>query len=165
MKVRVDSYDLVVARVFLALVFVVDGISRISGTEATRHYMEAGHLPGVLVWPVILFEIGSGLLTAVGYQTRVVAPALALYCLLTAAVFHTTLSDQVQNLMLLKNIAMAGGFVLLAYVGPGRISVDSRLATPSLRIIAGAPGQVLVADGSSIVASPRQDQNNAGTFR
>jgi putative oxidoreductase len=132
---KINSYDLVIARSFLALIFVVEGISKISAADATRHYMQAKHLPGGLLWPVILFEIGSGLLTAVGYQTRVVAPALTVYCLLTAAIFHTSLSDQVQNLMLLKNIAMAGGFMLLSYVGAGRTSIDGRLATPSLRVI------------------------------
>ena len=123
----------------LALIFVVEGISKISDPDATRHYMQARHLPGGLLWPVIIFEIGSGLLTAVGYQTRVVAAALTVYCLLTALIFHTNLPDQVQNLMLLKNIATAGGFMLLTYVGAGRISIDGRLATPSLRVISGRP--------------------------
>ena len=135
MDTKINSYDLVIARCFLALIFVIEGISKISDADVTRHYMQARHLPGGLLWPVILFEIGSGLLTAVGYQTRVVAAALSVYCLLTAAIFHTSLSDQVQNLMLLKNIAMAGGFMLLSYLGAGRISIDGRLAIPSLRVI------------------------------
>jgi putative oxidoreductase len=134
---NINSYDLVIARFFLALIFVVEGVSKIASLDATRHYMQARHLPGGLLWPVILFEIGSGLLTAVGYRTRVVAAALTVYCLLTAAIFHASLSDQEQNLMLLKNIAMAGGFILLSYVGAGRISIDARLATPSFRIISG----------------------------
>jgi putative oxidoreductase len=136
---KINSYDLVIARCFLALIFVVEGISKISDPDATRHYMQARHLPGGLLWPVIIFEIGAGLLTAVGYQTRVVAAALTVYCLLTALIFHTSLPDQVQNLMLLKNIAMAGGFLLLTYVGAGRISIDGRLATHSLRVISGRP--------------------------
>jgi hypothetical protein len=67
----------------------------------------------------------------------VVAAALTVYCLLTAAIFHTSLSDQVQNLMLLKNIAMTGGFMLPSYVGGGPVSIDGKLATPSLRVISG----------------------------
>jgi putative oxidoreductase len=134
---KINSYDLVIARCFLALIFVVEGISKISDPDATRHYMHSRHLPGGLLWPVIIFEIGSGMLTAVGYQTRVVAAALTVYCLLTALIFHTSQPDQVQNLMLLKNIAMAGGFILLTYVGAGRISIDGRLASPSLRFVAG----------------------------
>ena len=135
MNTKINSYDLVFARCFLALIFVVEGISKISDADATRHYMQARHLPGGLLWPVIIFEISSGLLTAVGYQTRVVAAALTVYCLLTAAIFHTSLSDPVQNLMLLKNVAMAGGFMLLSYVGAGRISIDGRNANPPLRVI------------------------------
>jgi putative oxidoreductase len=136
-RTKINSYDLVIARVFLALIFVVEGISKIASADATRHYMQARHLPAALLWPVILFEIGSGLLIAVGYQTRVVAPALTVYCLLTAAIFHTSPSDQAQNLMLLKNIAMAGGFILLSYVGAGRNSIDARLTIPSFRVISG----------------------------
>ena len=132
---RVNAYDLVIARLFLALIFIVDGISRSGSTEATRHYLQSRHLPGALVWPVILFEISSGLLTLVGYRTRVVAAALAVYCLLTAAIFHTSLSNQVEDIMLLSNIAIAGGFILLSYVGAGRISFDSVLARPSLRVV------------------------------
>jgi len=132
---KINSYDLVIARSFLALIFVLEGIAKISDADATRHYMQARHLPGGLLWPVILFEIGSGLLIAVGYRTRVVAAALTVYCLLTAAIFHTSLSDHVQNLMLLKNIAMAGGFMLLSHVGAGRVSIDGRLAVPSLRVL------------------------------
>lgn len=138
MNAKINSYDLVIARSFLALIFVVEGICKIFDADATRHYMRGRHLPGGLFWPVILFEIGCGLLIAVGYQTRVVAAALSIYCLLTAAIFHTSLSDQVQNLMLLKNIAMAGGFMLLSYVGAGRISIDGRRAIPSLRVISGS---------------------------
>jgi uncharacterized protein YjeT (DUF2065 family) len=66
LNTKITSYDLVIARCFLALIFVVEGISKIFDPDATRHYMQAKHLPGGLLWPVIIFEIGSGLLAAVG---------------------------------------------------------------------------------------------------
>jgi uncharacterized membrane protein YphA (DoxX/SURF4 family) len=87
-------------------------------------------MPGLLVWPTVIFEIAAGLLILVGYKTRIVAAALAAYCLLTAAIFHSGISDQNQLINLLKNVAMAGGFMLLSSVGAGPISLDAR-STPS----------------------------------
>ncbi|MDH4260346.1 MAG: DoxX family protein, partial [Gammaproteobacteria bacterium] len=91
-----------------------------------RGYMEAMHVPGALLWPTILFEIGAGLSVAVGYRTRIVATLLAGFCLLTAAIFHNQFADQIQMIMFLKNLAMAGGFILMASVGPGSLSVDAK---------------------------------------
>jgi putative oxidoreductase len=91
--------------------------------------MEAMHVPGLLLWPTILFEIGAAALVIVGYRTRVVAALLAGFCLVTAAVFHSHFSDQIQMIMFLKNVSMAGGLVLLAAVGAGQFSIDARTGT------------------------------------
>jgi len=117
-----------VARVLLALIFVLSGLSKLGSAEAVRGYMEAMGVPGVLLWPTIAFEIGAGVLVMLGYRTRVVALLLAGFCLLTAAVFHRQFSDQIQLIMFLKNISMAGGFLLLAAAGPGAASLDARFA-------------------------------------
>jgi putative oxidoreductase len=68
------------------------------------------------LWPAILFEIGAGLLIIVGYKTRIVAALLAGFSVLTAAIFHNQFADQIQMIMFLKNLSMAGGFALLACV-------------------------------------------------
>jgi putative oxidoreductase len=80
----------------------------------------------LLLWPTIAFEIGAGVLVALGYRTRVVAFLLAGFCLVTATIFHHQLADQIQLIMFLKNVAMAGGFLLLTCVGPGSVSLDAR---------------------------------------
>ena len=126
MNIKVQPYAMALARVLMALIFILSGLSKIGTTDAVRGYMEAMHVPGALLWPTILFEIGAGLLVVVGYRTRIVATLLAGFCLLTAAIFHNQFADQIQTIMFLKNLAMAGGFVLLASVGPGSLSVDAK---------------------------------------
>lgn len=115
-----------IARVLMALIFILSGLSKLGAPDAVRGYMEAMGAPGVLLWPTIAFEIGAGVLVALGYRTRVIALLLAGFCLVTAAVFHHQFTDQIQMIMFLKNIAMAGGFLLLAAVGSGSASLDAK---------------------------------------
>jgi putative oxidoreductase len=126
MNTKTQPYAMAVARVLMALIFILSGLSKIGAAGAMRGYMEAMHIPGSLLWPTILFEIGAGLLIVVGYRTRIVATLLAGFCLLTAAIFHNQFADQIQMIMFLKNLAMTGGLALLASVGPGSLSVDAK---------------------------------------
>ncbi|WP_089041633.1 MULTISPECIES: DoxX family protein [Pseudomonas] len=126
MNAKTQSLIMVAARVLMALLFILSGVGKIDNPEAIRGYMEAMHLPAVLLWPTVVFEIGSGLLLVMGFKSRIVAWLLAGYCIVTAMIFHTQFSDQVQMAMFFKNVTMAGGFLLLAAVGAGGLSVDAR---------------------------------------
>ena len=116
-------------RVLIALIFVLAGLNKIGAIEGTQGYMEAMGVPGILIYPTILFEVGAGLAIMVGYQTRIVALALAGFCLITAFIFHNNLGDQTQFVLFMKNFAMAGGFMFLARDGAGQLSLDNRHAT------------------------------------
>lgn len=126
MNTKLQAPAIVIARVLMALIFVLSGLSKIGATDATLGYMEAMGVPGILLWPTIIFEIVAGLLIIVGYQTRISAFLLAGFCLVSAVVFHHQFADQIQMIMFLKNLAMAGGFLLLSSVGPGMISLDAK---------------------------------------
>lgn len=117
-----------VARVFLGQIFLLSGFFKISGYEGTQGYMEAMGVPGMLLPLVIALEIGGGLAIVAGWQTRWVSIALAAFTLAAAAIFHSNLSDQMQMIMFLKNIAITGGFILLAVHGAGGSSLDGRRA-------------------------------------
>lgn len=121
-----NPFAMAAARLLLALIFLQSGIAKLGAVDGTRAYIEAMHLPGQLAWPTIVFEIVAGALIVLGWQTRVTAALLALYCLVTAAIFHSHLADQMQLINFMKNVSMAGGFLLLACVGPGSLSVDAR---------------------------------------
>ncbi|MCC6916535.1 DoxX family protein [Nitrosomonas sp.] len=115
-----------IARLFLAQIFLFAGISKITGYAGTQGYMEATGIPGALLPLVILLEVGGGLAIIAGWQTRLVSIVLALFTLAAAAIFHNNLSDQMQMIMFMKNIAIAGGFILLAAHGAGGYSLDGR---------------------------------------
>lgn len=116
------------ARALMAVIFILSGVGKIGAYEATQEYMEAFGLPGMLLAPTILFEVGAGLALLVGFKMRYVAVLLAGFVIVTSVVFHADFSDQIQQIMFLKNFAMAGGFLLLAKYGAPGFSVDQFLA-------------------------------------
>ena len=119
-------------RVMIALIFVLSGLSKISAIEGTQGYMEAMGVPGILIYPVILFEVGAGLAIIAGFQTRIVALLLAGFTLFTAFIFHNQLGDQMQFIMFMKNVAIAGGLLFLVRNGAGELSLDNRRSTVAI---------------------------------
>ena len=115
-----------VARILLSHIFILAGINKISGYAGTQGYMESVGVPGMLLPLVIILEIGGGLAVLVGWQTRLVAYALAGFTALAAIIFHSNLADQMQMIMFMKNWAISGGLLLLAVNGAGALSLDNR---------------------------------------
>jgi putative oxidoreductase len=111
-------------RVLLATIFVIEGWLKITDYSGTISYMVENGVSGRLLPLVILTELGGGALVAVGLLTRWAAVALAGFCLLTALFFHMS-PDQAVHFY--KNLAMVGGFLLLAGFGPGDWSLDAWL--------------------------------------
>lgn len=122
------KYADVPARVLMAGIFILSGVGKIGAFAATQGYMEAFGLPGILLAPTIVFEVGAGLALLFGFKTRYVALWLGGFTIVAAVIFHTNFSDQIQQIMFLKNIAMVGGFLLLAKNGAPGFSVDQFLA-------------------------------------
>ena len=115
-----------IGRIMLALIFILAGIGKISDPAGTIGYMQSAGLPSLLLWPTIALELLGGIALVVGYKTRLVAFALAAFCILTAALFHNNFADQMQMILFLKNIAIAGGLLLLAVGGNTAYSMDNR---------------------------------------
>jgi len=121
-----------IARVFLGHIFLLAGLSKISAYQGTQGYMDAMGVPGVLLPLVILLEVAGGLAIISGWKTRWTAIALAAFSVVSAAIFHNNFGDQMQMIMFMKNIAIAGGFLLLAVHGAGAYSFDNRRNTSNL---------------------------------
>lgn len=115
-----------VGRILLASVFLLSGMSKISAFAATQGYMESVGLPGFLLAPTIAFEIFAAIAIIVGAYARIAAFLLAGFSLMTAFVFHFNFADQIQTIMFLKNISIAGGLLLLVSAGPGAFSLHAR---------------------------------------
>lgn len=125
----ISKYIDLPSRVLMASIFLLSGVGKISNFAATQGYMEAFGLPGFLLTPTIAFEIGAGLLILVGLGTRYVALVLSGFCIVTALIFHHDFGDQMQQIMFLKNLVMAGGFLILAKAGAPAFSVDRLIAS------------------------------------
>lgn len=123
---KMSKYSSVLARVLLAHIFVLAGMSKITAYAGTQGYMEMMGVPGMLLPLVIILELGGGLALVVGWQTRWMAYALAAFSVISAVIFHSNLSDQTQMIMFMKNFAIAGGLLLLAEHGAGAFSLDNR---------------------------------------
>lgn len=113
-------------RIMLALIFILSAVGKTFDTAGTMGYMQSAGLPGELLWPSILVELVAGICVAIGYKTRWAAIALAAFSLLTAVIFHRNFADEMQMYMFMKNVAMAGGLLLLAVGGKTAFSVDNR---------------------------------------
>ena len=121
-----NKYINLVARVLMAHMFLIAGIGKITGYAGTKAYMTAMGVPGALLPFVIALEIGGALAIIVGWQTRLVAYALAAFCVVAALIFHHNFADQMQMIMFMKNFTIAGGFLLLAVNGAGAFSLDKK---------------------------------------
>ncbi len=120
------SLTALAGRILLSVIFILAGVQKIGTYAATQGYMEAYGVPGLLLPLVILTEIGAGLLVAAGYFTRLAAILLAGFTVVAALVFHSDFGDQMQMILFMKNLAIAGGLMLLVAFGGGSYALDGR---------------------------------------
>ena len=113
-------------RALMSAIFLMAGISKLGAYAATQGYMESMGVPGILLPLVILLELGGGLAVLLGWQTRISAFLLAGFCIISALIFHANFGDQMQSILFMKNMAMAGGFLFLVAGGAGAWSLDAR---------------------------------------
>lgn len=121
-----QTYIPPVARTALVSVFLISGLTKLGQYAGTQGYMESVGVPGELLPLVIALEILAPLAIIIGWQTRIAAVLLAGFAGLSALMFHFDFSDQIQTIMFLKNISIAGGLGLLAAFGAGTFALDNR---------------------------------------
>jgi putative oxidoreductase len=113
-------------RVLLVGIFLHEGALLIRDYASAASYMQAFDVPGVLLPAVIVLQLAGGVLIVLGALTRITALAFAAFCVLTAVLFHWNFAVRGEVLHFEKDLAIAGGFLLLAAAGPGRWSWDQR---------------------------------------
>ena len=128
-----ESLAAFLGRIFLALIFVVSGVGKITGYAGTASYMASRGLPmvEVLLPLTIAVELGGGLLLALGWKTRWAAAALFLFLVPTTLIFHQFWGIdpklvQMQKIHFLKNVAIMGGMLMVLAIGAGAWSVDRK---------------------------------------
>ena len=113
-----------IGRILLSALFLIEGIGKISMQEDVIMYMADYGVPEILFIPAVILEILFPLLLIIGYKTKLSALIMALFTLTVAIIFHTNFSEGMQMIFFLKDIAIAGGFMIIIVYGPGKISLD-----------------------------------------
>lgn len=115
-------------RILIAAIFLISGVMKLAAPAGTIGYIQSVGLPlpelGLAI--AVVVEIGGGLALILGYRTRAVAAALAIFTLATALLFHFNLADQNQFIHFFKNLAITGGLLQIVAFGAPRLSLDAR---------------------------------------
>lgn len=125
-KEMINNSSTLAGRVLISFLFIMAGYNKIGGYEGTQGYMESMGVPGWLLPLVIGVELICGLAVLVGYQTKIAAFLLAGFTLLTAVIFHSDFSQQMQMILFTKNLAITGAFLLLFVHGPGQWALNPK---------------------------------------
>ena len=116
------------ARILISGLFLINGIFKINNYDGTIGWMESFGLPGIFIIPAIILEIVGPVLIILGYQAKIAAGLLSIFCILTAFIFHNDFSDQMQLTSFLKNIALAGAFLFIFINGTKGFSLDKKFS-------------------------------------
>ena len=115
-----------IGRILISALFLISAYDKIFSIDGSMSWMEGFGIPGFLLYPTIVLEIILPLFIIVGYQARMAAGLLALFCLSTAFIFHLNFADPMQKISFLKNIGLAGGFLFIIANGTKDWSFDKK---------------------------------------
>jgi putative oxidoreductase len=122
-------YTPLLGRVLIAAIYILSGFGKLTAPAATAGYIASAGLPlpyvGVAI--AIVVELIGGILLVLGYQTRIVALAMAVFTVAAAVAFHSNFADQNMFIHFFKNIAMTGGLLQVVAFGAGSLSLDAVL--------------------------------------
>lgn len=122
---KLQELSVPIGRLFLSMIFIFSGFTKITGYAATQGYMESMGVPGMLLPLVIAVELFGGLAILFGFKARLVAILMAGFSVVSALLFHQFWIDESQMNPFMKNIAMAGGFLMIFAHGAGAYSIDN----------------------------------------
>jgi len=124
------NLSMLLGRAMLATIFIVAGFSKLGAAYAgTQAYMDSVGVPGLLLPAVIAVEVLGGIAILIGFQTRIAAALLFGFTMLAALLFHSDFGQQMQSILFMKNIAIAGAFLVLFSQGPGQWAFNPQLKT------------------------------------
>lgn len=151
-----------IGRLFIAVIFIVSGVSKIIHMNDTTAMISAANLPGWLAIPTGLFELIAGFSIAFGFATRLWSILLAAFVLLTILFFHREFTDPVQAMAAMKNLAIAGGLLCLFGYGHTRWSYDALRARRREELAAAREQQHPAADAELRAARAEGRAEGAG---
>ena len=115
-----------IGRLLISLMFLMSGLNKIGNYSNTSGWMESMGVSSSFLPLVITLEILAAVAIIIGWKTKIAAFLLAGFCIISGIIFHSDFSNQLEIIMFMKNIAIAGGFLFLVINGPGKFSIDNR---------------------------------------
>ena len=115
-----------IGRLFISALFMVSAYNKAFSIDGTMSWMEGYGIPGFFLYPTIALEIILPLFIIIGYQSRLSASLLAIFCLSTAFIFHNDFTNQMEIISFLKNTSLAGGFLFIVANGTKDWSIDKK---------------------------------------
>ena len=101
-------------RTLVALLFILAGAAKVLNPTPFLEHMARFGVPTFLLPAVIALELGAGLATLIGWRVRDAAGALAIFCVMTAGIFHHQLWINAERTLFVKDLAIAGGLLVIA---------------------------------------------------
>ena len=120
-----NIFDLI-GRIFISALFLISALNKILNLDESISWMEGFEVPGLFIYPAIAIEIILPIFVILGYQARIAAGVLAIFCVATAFIFHFDFSNQSQLVSFLKNLGLAGGFLFIVANGTKDWAVDKK---------------------------------------
>ena len=120
-----NVFDLI-GRVLISALFLISAYNKVLNISGVIGWMESFGIPGFLLYPTIALEIILPIFVIVGYNARISAGLLSIFCILTAFLFHFDFSNQAEAISFLKNLGLAGGFLFIVANGTKDWSVDRK---------------------------------------
>ncbi|WP_166362477.1 DoxX family protein [Pseudomonas akapageensis] len=124
---------ILLARIFLMILFLIAGWNKMMGFSGTVAYMESlgAPMPMVAAGIAVIMEFFVAIAILVGFYTRPLAFLFALFVLGTMLIAHhfwTMVDAQraTNTTQFFKNLCIMGGLLLLGITGPGKYSIDGR---------------------------------------
>jgi putative oxidoreductase len=134
---------LLAGRLLLAWIFVHEGFSLATNFDAASVSMAKQGVPAFALMATIALQLAAGFAIAVGWYAQLGAAALGVFCLTTAMLFHRNFAVRNELLHFEKDLAIAGGMLVLMLHGAGRWSMDS-LWRPAYATSALAEGHMAI---------------------
>ena len=115
-----------IGRILISSLFLISAYNKIFSIDGSMNWMEGFGIPGFLLYPTIVLEIILPIFIIIGYQARMSAGFLAIFCIATAFIFHFDFFDQMQTISFLKNLGLAGGFLFIVANGTKEWAIDTK---------------------------------------
>tara|TARA_B100000700_G_scaffold185917_1_gene204931 strand:+ start:92 stop:481 length:390 start_codon:yes stop_codon:yes gene_type:complete len=113
-----------IGRILLSSLFLFEAVKKFLYQDQTIEYMEDFGVPEFLFYPSLFFELIIPILIIIGFKTRIAALAMFIFTLTVSLIFHSDFSNHMQLISFLKNLSIAGGFLIIASYEAKMCTID-----------------------------------------